>query len=77
MRIVNWETVQRPRLIGGLGVVNWVSLAKWIWRFFHEPNALWHDFIVAKCYSSFCVLSTVVRVGPHDLLGGLFHKLLV
>jgi len=44
--LVNWETVQLPKLSGGLGVRNLrihneCLLMKWLWRYVEEEQALW------------------------------------
>ncbi|XP_022151711.1 uncharacterized protein LOC111019624 [Momordica charantia] len=51
--LVNWKEVSKPLEAGGLGVGNLrlrneAFLAKWLWRFFHEPHALWRKIIVSK-----------------------------
>ncbi|GJZ31550.1 hypothetical protein Tco_0576597 [Tanacetum coccineum] len=47
---VSWSRVMASRLEGGLGVgslfsLNRAMLFKWLWRFFHNPNALWVSVI--------------------------------
>lgn len=49
---VYWEIVQRPKLMGGMGVGsfchhNSTLFVKWIWRFLHERDAFWRKLIVA------------------------------
>ncbi|GKA64157.1 RNA-directed DNA polymerase, eukaryota, reverse transcriptase zinc-binding domain protein [Tanacetum coccineum] len=49
---VSWSRVMASRLEGGLGVgslfsLNRAMLFKWLWRFFHNPNALWVSVIRA------------------------------
>lgn len=49
---VNWEVTQRSKLLGGLGIGDFryhnnAFMAKWIWRFLHEQDALWRKLIVA------------------------------
>lgn len=56
MHTINWETTQRDRLMAGLGIGNYrvrnhAFLAKWIWWFSQESNALWRQLIVAQYYS--------------------------
>ena len=49
---VSWSRVMASRIEGGLGVgslfsLNRAMLFKWLWRFFHNPNALWVSVIRA------------------------------
>ena len=53
MALVSWEKVVLPKNFGGLNCGNLLHrnislLAKWIWRFINEPQALWHKIIKAK-----------------------------
>lgn len=65
---VNWEITLRPQLMGGISIGNsshhnLALLAKWIFRFLCEHDALWRKFIVAKCYTIDCMWPTISRHG--------------
>lgn len=65
MHNVNWGTSQRPQALGGLGIGNFKLrnfslLAKWIWRFLAEHDALWRTLIVAKYYDVDCSWPTPI-----------------
>lgn len=52
--------------MGGFGICNYhvgncALLAKWIWRFLHEYNALWRLLIVTKYYFSNCIWPLSIR----------------
>ncbi|XP_049352129.1 uncharacterized protein LOC125816557 [Solanum verrucosum] len=51
--LVNWETMQLPKLSSGLGVRNLrihneCLLTKWLWRYVQEEHALWREVIHHK-----------------------------
>lgn len=51
--LINWDVVSRPLEKGGLGLGKLLSrndalLAKWLWRFPHEEDNIWHSIIGAK-----------------------------
>ena len=51
--LVNWELIQHPKKLGGLGVgdiviKNATLLVKWWWRFYDESNSLWKR-VVCSC----------------------------
>ncbi|KAK3219375.1 hypothetical protein Dsin_013345 [Dipteronia sinensis] len=53
IHLVDWETLCRNRRNGGLGIGRIqdkgnVMLAKWIWRFGNEVEALWRQVVCAK-----------------------------
>lgn len=53
LHLVNWSKVAYPQAIGGLGIIslkirNKSLIAKWIWPFRVEQNALWRKVIAAK-----------------------------
>lgn len=48
--IYSWSLVCKPKEVGGLGIkdmaiFNRALLSKWLWRFIHEPNAIWVGII--------------------------------
>lgn len=50
---VRWETICKPREIGGLGIKNveWFNLAllaKWRWRLLTEKRGLWRDILKSR-----------------------------
>jgi hypothetical protein len=50
---VKWDTVCKPKKLGGLGVrdiraVNISLLAKWRWRLLGDDNAMWKDVLKSK-----------------------------
>ena len=50
MHWISWSQIQKPLSEGGLGVVNFklkneALLAKWIWRFVSQQDAIWKDVI--------------------------------
>ncbi|KAK0598705.1 hypothetical protein LWI29_037213 [Acer saccharum] len=50
---VNWDTVCKSKLHGGLGigrmaVKNKALIAKWVWRFSKEDSSLWRRVIIAR-----------------------------
>lgn len=51
--LVNKCQICQPFEDGRLGIrtlkeMNWALLAKWLWRYGQEPNALWRKLITAK-----------------------------
>lgn len=51
--LVPWNTIQLPKMFGGLNVGNLHHhnlslLFKWLWRYLNEPNALWRQVIQLK-----------------------------
>jgi hypothetical protein len=51
--LVNWPNVCRPKECGGLGILNTKKmnvalLLKWIWRLYHEEDAMWVQILRAK-----------------------------
>ena len=54
MALVNWETIQRPKKLEGLGVGDIVlknagMLFKWWWQFSVENAPLWKQ-IICSCH---------------------------
>ncbi|CAJ2647958.1 unnamed protein product [Trifolium pratense] len=50
---VKWDTVCKPKKLGGLGVrdiraVNISLLAKWRWRLLEDDNAMWKEVLKSK-----------------------------
>ncbi|XP_048490068.1 uncharacterized protein LOC125492022 [Beta vulgaris subsp. vulgaris] len=50
---VAWEMIQLPKSLGGLSVGNLLHknlalLFKWVWRYLHEPDALWRRIVQEK-----------------------------
>ncbi|XP_051221392.1 uncharacterized protein [Lolium perenne] len=51
--MVDWATVCKPKVLGGLGVMNTKSMnialmVKWIWKLYQGAEGLWADLIRAK-----------------------------
>ena len=51
--LASWEILELPKLFGGLSCGsllhrNLSLLFKWLWRYLHEPHALWHKIISEK-----------------------------
>ena len=51
--LVAWTRIELPKILGGLGVGNLAHrnlalMFKWLWRYFHEPSALWRAVISDK-----------------------------
>ena len=60
MHNINWAISQQPQLSDGMGIGNFkyrnsALLAKWMWRFINEIDALWRKLIVAKYNSPNCI----------------------
>lgn len=50
---MKWEVVEKSVSLGGLEIGNLKTrnktfLAKWLWRFYVEPNSPWHGIILSK-----------------------------
>jgi hypothetical protein len=48
--MVDWETVCRPKVFGGLGIlktrhVNIAMMLKWFWKLYQDAEGLWADLI--------------------------------
>lgn len=46
IHLINWDTVCRPKSMGGMGVIDLKSLnhsllAKWMWRWLSPHDTLW------------------------------------
>ena len=68
--LVGWDTVCKPKDVGGLGVrrlfwTNKALLRKWLWRFGLEEHHLWRRVIVAKFGTDLGGWCTQHIRGPH------------
>lgn len=53
LALASWDLLELPKIFGGLGCSSLLNrnlslLFKWIWRYLHEPHALWHKIITEK-----------------------------
>jgi hypothetical protein len=51
--LLNWPAVCKPKECGGLGIINSKKMnvalmLKWIWRLYHEEDAIWARLLRAK-----------------------------
>lgn len=73
--LVRWDLITKPKENGGLGIdkikiTNEALLAKWIWRFFEEPDSLWRNVIKAKYHKlSLTDPPTEASTPAQELLG--------
>ncbi|KAK1610962.1 hypothetical protein QYE76_034635 [Lolium multiflorum] len=76
--MVDWATVCKPKVLGGLGVMNTKSMnialmVKWIWKLYQGAEGLWADLIRTKylrgrdLYAGQC-WRVLVRQRVRDLL---------
>ncbi|XP_074301095.1 uncharacterized protein LOC141632448 [Silene latifolia] len=59
VHLINWETVQKPKSCGGLGIIsarqaNAAFLTKLGWRVISEPTSLWSRVLRAKYCNNRC-----------------------
>ena len=74
MALAAWDLLELPKILGGLGCGNLFHrnlslLFKWIWRFLHEPQALWRKVISEKYNYSPQLLHHELSTPPKGVYG--------
>jgi hypothetical protein len=77
--MVDWATVCKPKMFGGLGILNTrlmniALMLKWVWKLYQNTDGLWVDLLKAKYLET--MTSSPQRSPVRDLNSGTrFRKL--